>query len=499
MLSFTRAGPAARLRPQRASQSLTVEEHTGGVSGAEGERGAPAYLELSSARGRLTLTAVTLGSGIAILDGSVVNVALKVIGADLGASLAQLQWVVNGYLLALASLVLVGGALGDRWGRRRVYLVGMAWFLLGSVACAVAQTPGQLVAMRFVQGVGAALLTPGALAIIQSSFRQQDRGRAIGTWAGMSGIAAAIGPFVGGWIVDHASWRWIFAINVPLCLAVIALGWRSLPESRSPRAGRFDTAGALLAVLGLGALTVALTDVSTGRPTVVVTTAAVAVVALLAFLLVEHRRRDPLLPLDLFRSRVFSAANAMTLLVYGALGVVFLVLVLQLQVSAGWSALAAGLTSLPLTVALMVLSPWAGGLASRIGPRVPMTVGPLVCAVGLLLLLGVGEGTRWYDVLAGLVVFALGMALLVSPLTTAVLAAAPEENAGIASGINNAVARAGSLLAVAALPAVAGLSGDAYLDPTAMTSGYRVSMIACAVLMAAGGVTSWFGLGRRER
>lgn len=459
---------------------------------------AAAYLELSSTRGRLTLTAVTLGSGIAILDGSIVNVALKVIGSDLDASLAQLQWVVNGYLLALASLVLVGGALGDRWGRRRIYLIGMTWFLLGSVACALAQTPDQLVAMRFVQGVGAALLTPGALAIIQSSFRQEDRGRAIGTWAGLSGIAAAVGPFVGGWVVDHASWRWIFAINVPLCLGVLALGWRSIPESRAPHPGRFDLTGAVLAVVGLGALTVALTDSAAGRPAVVAATAAVAVVALVAFLVVEHRQREPLLPLGLFRSRVFSAANAMTFLVYGALGVVFFVLVLQLQVSAGWSALAAGLTALPLTIALMVLSPWAGGLATRIGPRVPMTFGPLVCALGLLLLLGAGEGTRWYDVLAGLVVFALGMALLVSPLTTAVLAAAPEENAGVASGINNAVARAGSLLAVAALPAVAGLSGDAYLDPVAMTEGYRVSMIACAALMAAGGVTSWFGLGPRE-
>ncbi|GGK78220.1 MFS transporter [Ornithinimicrobium pekingense] len=459
--------------------------------------GAPEHLTLGSARGRVTLTAVTLGSGIAILDGSIVNVALKTIGADLDASLAQLQWVVNGYLLALASLVLVGGALGDRWGRRRVYLVGMGWFLVGSVACALAQSPEQLVTMRFVQGVGAALLTPGALAIIQSSFRAQDRGAAIGTWAGLSGIATAVGPFVGGWIVDYASWRWIFAINVPLCLVVIALAWWAAPESRTPSPGRFDGAGAVLAVVGLGTLTFALTDASTGRPAVVAGTAALAVAALTAFLLVEHRRRSPLLPLGLFRSRVFSAANAMTFLVYGALAVQSLVLVLQLQVSAGWSALAAGLTALPVTAALMLLSTWAGALSSRIGPRLPMTVGPLVCAAGLLLLLGAGQGTRWYDVLPGLVVFALGLALLVSPLTTAVLAAAPEENAGVASGINNAVARAGSLLAVAALPVLAGLSGDSYLDPAAMTSGYRVAIAACAALMAAGGVISWFGLGPR--
>lgn len=467
------------------------------MSGPPPATSAPAPLALASTRGRLTLAAVTLGSGIAILDGSVVNVALKVIGTDLGASMAQLQWVVNGYLLALASLVLVGGALGDRFGRRRVYLVGMGWFLLGSLACALAQTPGQLVAMRLVQGVGAALLTPGALAIIQSSFRQEDRGRAIGTWAGLSGIATAVGPFVGGWIVDHTTWRWIFAINVPLCLVVIALALRAAPESRDPHPRRFDVAGAVLAVVGLGTLTLALTDASTARPVVVIGVGALAVLALGGFLLVEHRLREPLLPLGLFRSRVFSAANAMTFLVYGALGVQSLVLVLQLQVSAGWSALTAGLTALPLTAALMLLSPWAGGLATRIGPRLPMTVGPLGCALGLVLLLGAGEGTSWYDVLPGLVVFALGMALLVSPLTTAVLAAAPDDNAGIASGINNAVARAGSLLAVAALPVVAGLSGDAYLNPAAMTSGYQASMVACAALMAAGGVTSWFGLGPR--
>ncbi|AXH96279.1 MFS transporter [Ornithinimicrobium avium] len=450
-------------------------------------------LAVSSTRGRVTLAAVTIGSGIAILDGSIVNVALKVIGSDLGASLEQLQWVVNGYLLALASLVLVGGALSDRLGRRRIYHVGMGWFLVGSLACALAQNPEQLVTMRFVQGVGGALLTPGALAIIQSSFRPQDRGGAIGTWAGMSGIAAAVGPFVGGWIVDHASWRWVFAINVPLCLVVIILAWWAAPESRAPHSGRFDAAGAGLAVVGLGALTWALTYASDLRTVLVAGPLAVA--ALVGFVVVEHRARDPLMPLGLFRSRVFSAANAMTLLVYGALGVVFFVLVLQLQVSAGWSALAAGLTSVPLTLALMLLSAWAGRLASRIGPRVPMSVGPLVCALGLVLLLGAGAGTRWYDVLAGLVVFSLGMALLVSPLTTAVLAAAPDDHAGVASGINNAVARAGSLLAVAALPVLAGLSGEAYLDPVAMTSGYRASMIACAVLMAAGGVTSWFGLG----
>lgn len=447
-------------------------------------------------RGRLTLTAVTLGSGIAILDGSVVNVALRTIGTELDASLEQLQWIINGYMLALASLVLVGGALGDRLGRRRVYLVGMVWFLVASALCAVAQTPGQLVATRVLQGIGGALLTPGGLAIIQSAFRREDRAAAIGTWAGLSGIAAAIGPFVGGWLVDNGGWRWIFGINIPLCLGVIALTLYATPESRDTEAtGRgFDLLGAGLTVLALGGLTYALTASATMSRPLLVAVSVVAVVAAVGFIVVESRAHTPLVQLSLFADRVFSAANAMTFVVYGALGVVFFILVLQLQVSAGWSALSAGLTGLPVTIALMFLSSRASQLSERIGPRIPMSVGPVVCAVGALLLLPAGRGATWWTVLPGLVVFALGLALLVSPLTSTVLAAAPDRYAGVASGVNNAVARAGSLLAVAALPALVGLSGDDYQDPSAMTSGFRAAMIVCAALLTTGGVVSWFGL-----
>jgi EmrB/QacA subfamily drug resistance transporter len=457
---------------------------------------APGVLDRASTPGRLMLAGITLGSGVAILDGSVVNVALRRIGQDLDASLAQLQWVVNGYLLALASLVLVGGALGDRLGRRRVYLLGVTWFAVASGLCAAAQTPGQLIGLRVLQGVGAALLTPGALALIQASFRPEDRAPAIGVWAGVSGIAAAIGPVVGGWIVDTSSWRWIFAINVPLCLAVVVLTRYAAPESRNPTAsGRFDVAGAVLTVVSLGAATFALTASTEAPVAVVIAAYAVALAAAVGFLVVEWRTAHPLVHLGLFRSRVFSAANAMTLLVYGALGAVSLFTVLQLQ-AAGWTALAAGWSTLPITLALLLFSPRAAAFGMRVGPRIPMTLGPLICAAGTLLLLWVGEDATWLHVLPGMVVFSLGLALLVSPLTAAVLDAAPERFAGVASGVNNAVARAGSLLAVAALPALVGLAGDDYLDLDAMASGFRGAMVWCTGLLAAGGLVSWFGLGR---
>jgi EmrB/QacA subfamily drug resistance transporter len=456
-------------------------------------------LARSSPRGRLMLAGVTLGSGVAILDGSVVNVALRTVGKDLGASLPQLQWIVNGYLLALASLVLVGGALGDRLGRRRVYLVGVTWFLLASAMCALAQTPGQLIGLRVLQGVGAALLTPGALSLIQASFREEDRAPAIGTWAGFSGLAAAIGPLVGGWLVGHGSWRWIFAINVPLCLGVVALTRYAAPESRDRSiTGRFDVLGAGLTVVSLAAATYALTASTEASAGVVAGAWVLAAVAAVAFLVVEQRTASPLVPLRLFRSRVFSAANGMTLLVYGALGGVSLFTVLQLQ-AAGWNALEAGLSGLPITLSLLFLSSRAAALSARIGPRIPMTVGPLVCAVGALMLLAITDEATWLRVLPGMTVFSLGLALLVSPLTAAVLAAAPDRFTGVASGVNNAVARAGSLLAVAALPAMVGLSGDDYLETFAMAQGYRGAMLWCAALLAAGGVVSWFGLGRGER
>ncbi|MFL6154596.1 MAG: MFS transporter [Marmoricola sp.] len=451
-------------------------------------------LALSSARGRWTLATVILGSGIALLDGTVVNIAVRTIGDDLGASLSQVQWVLNGYLLALASLILVGSSLGDRHGRKRVYLIGIGAFGTASILCAFAQTPAQLIGFRVLQGVAGALLTPGALALIQASFRHEDRPAAIGRWAGVTGVAAAIGPFVGGFLVEHAGWRWIFAINIPLCIAVVVLS-RHVPESwdeeeRAP----FDITGAVLGTLSLGLITYLLTSWRELPGWFVAVGTLVALVAGAAFVIAE-RRPGAMAPVELFASRVFTAANLMTFLVYGALGAVLFLLVLQLQVSSGYSALQAGMATLPITVVMLSFSSRAAVLASRTGPRLPMSVGPLLCAAGVTLLAFVGRDAFYPTaVFPGMLLFAIGLTSLVSPLTTAVLAAAPDRHAGVASGINNAVARAGSLLSVAALPALVGLSGEDYQDPSVLTAGFRHGELLCAALLLGGGLVSWYGL-----
>ncbi len=441
------------------------------------------------------LLAAVLGSGMALLDGTVVNIALRSIGDGLGATVAQLQWVVNAYLLALASLILVGGSLGDRLGRRRTFLVGVAWFAVASALCGAAGTPGQLVGARLLQGVGAALLTPGSLAMIQGSFRPADRARVIGRWAGLGGIAAAVGPLLGGWVIEVASWRWIFWLNVPVAALVLLVALRHVPESRDPASARaFDVAGAALGAAGLGGLTFALIQT---RSPYAGPAAGVGAAALLALVVVEHRSAHPLVPLGLFGSRVFSVANAMTLVVYGALGAMTLFLVLQLQVTAGYSPLQAGLATVPLTVVMLVGSSRSGQLASRVGPRLQMSAGPVVCGAGTLLLRDVSARSGyWVDVLPGLVVFSLGLVALVAPLTATVLAAAPDRFAGAASGVNNAVARTGSLLAVAALPALVGIAGADYQDPATLTAGYREAMLVCTVLLVAGGAVSFLGMPR---
>jgi len=425
-----------------------------------------------------------------LLDGTVVNVALRTVGSDLDASLAQLQWISNAYLLTLASLILIGGSLGDRLGRRRVFLVGVVWFAVASALCGLAPNAETLIAARALQGVGGALLAPGSLAIIESGIDPEDRGRAIGAWTGMTSIAAAIGPFVGGALVQYADWRWIFWINAPLAAVTIVVTMIFVPESRSPQEGRYDALGAGLAALSLGGITYWLIEFHSD---LALPALAVGLMAALAFVVVERRTRHPMLPLGLFASRTFSAANAMTLLVYAALGAVLFFLVIDVQTVLGYGALQAGMATLPITVLMLLLASRGGALGTRIGPRIPMTVGPLVMATGVAWLSFVDDGTSyWVGVLPPLCVFALGLALMVAPLTATVLGAAPADRAGVASGVNNAVARAGSLFAVAALPVVVGLSGAEYDDAQAFSSAYQQAMWLCAGLLVTGGIVSWF-------
>ena len=452
-------------------------------------------VELNSARGRWLLAAAVLGTGMAFLDGTVVNVAIRRIGTDLDASLAELQWVVNSYLLALASLILVGGSLGDRLGRRRMFTVGVIWFAIASAACALAPNPEVLIAARAVQGIGAALLTPGSLAMMQGSYRPEDRARAIGLWSGMAGISTVLGPFLGGGLVQTVGWEYIFWINVPIAAAIVVITARHVPESRDPQAARrFDLLGATLGAVGLGAITYALIEAGSRPASTITIVALVGVVAIAAFAW-SQRRPDPMVPPAIFHSRVFNASNVLTLLVYGALGALTFLLVLQLQVVAGYSPLVAGLATLPITILMLLLSGRSAALASRIGPRPQMTLGPILCAGGAVLLVGIdADSSYWIDVLPGMMLFAFGLTCLVAPLTATVLAAAPDRWAGIASGVNNAVARAGSLLAVAALPVAVGLTGDDYDDPVAFNDGYQMAMIVCAVLLVLGGVFGWIGL-----
>jgi EmrB/QacA subfamily drug resistance transporter len=432
---------------------------------------------------------------MAFLDATAVQVALPSIGRDLDATLSGLQWTVTSYTLTLAALILLGGSLGDRYGRRRVFVIGVVWFAAASLLCGLAQSIGQLVAARALQGVGGALLTPGSLALIQSSFRPADRPRAIGLWSSLSGISGLIGPFLGGLQVDTVSWRLVFLINVPFALLIVAVAGRHVPESRDPaHHGRFDYLGAVLGALALGGVTYALIGAGDNMFRAdVVLSAVIGLTAGVAFVVHERRTSDPMLPLRLFADRQFTGANLATLAVYGALGGSGLFLVLQLQNVLGYDATAAGAAMLPTILLITLLSPRAGALAERIGPRLPMTVGPLLVAAGTLLLVGVDGGQSYVvEVLPGSLLQGFGMALVVAPLTATVLGAAPDALAGIASGVNNAVARAAQLLAVAALPVAVGLSGDDYEDPAAFTDGFRAAMVICAVLFAAGGLISWW-------
>ena len=449
-------------------------------------------LRFSSSRGRWVLLATVLGSSMAMLDSTVVNVALPTIGRHLDASLGELQWTVTGYTLSLAGLILLGGSLGDRVGRRRVFLIGVIWFALASALCGAAPDIRILIGARVLEGAGGALLTPGSLAIIQATFAPDDRPRAVGAWAGLGGVASAAGPIVGGWLVEAAGWRWVFLLNLPLAVAVIAVTLRHVPETRDPTArGGFDISGAALAALGLAGITYALigAPVHTNRVGVIVA-GALGIAAAVAFVMVERRRTrhpervEPMLPLDVFASRQFTVINIITFLVYGAFGGLLFLLVLQLQVVSGFSPISAGLALLPVTVITLALSAQSGALAQKIGPRWPITVGLVLLAAGMLLMSRIGPHASYAgDVLPAVVVYGFGLTLTVAPLTATVLASADVRHAGVASGVNNAVARAASLLAVAALPAAVGLDAASYHEPPRFNDGFDRATLACAVIL----------------
>jgi EmrB/QacA subfamily drug resistance transporter len=455
-------------------------------------------IRLASPRGRWVLAAAVLGSSIAFLDSTVVNVALPTIGRELNTSLAGLQWVVTAYTLTLAGLILLGGSLGDRLGRRRVFLIGVVWFALASALCGLSPDIGVLIAARALQGIGGALLTPGSLAIIQATFLPDDRPRAIGAWSGLGGVAAAVGPFVGGWIVGSIGWRWIFLINLPLAAALVAVTVKHVPETKDPTAsGRFDVAGAVLAALALAGITDALIEAPAHGAARAAVTGGLGVAAGAAFVLLERRRgrpgsrTAPMLPLNVFASRQFTAVNVVTFLVYGALGGFLFLFVLELQVVVGFSPLQAGISLLPSTLLLLALSARAGALAQRIGPRWMMTVGSLVTATGLLLATRIGPGASYLaDVLPTVVLFGLGLSATVAPLTATVLASADVRHAGVASGVNNAVARAAGLLAVAGLPLAVGLTTAGFRQPVSLEHGFRAAMVVCAGLMVVAAILS---------
>ena len=462
------------------------------MSSSSGESG----IAYNSGPGRWVLAVAVLGSGMAFLDGTIVNVAVPDIGRDLDASTASIQWILNGYLLTLASLILLGGSLGDRYGRRRIFVAGVVFFTVASLLCALAPTAEMLIGARLLQGIGGALLTPGSLAMIEASFRPADRARAIGAWSGLSGVSTALGPLLGGWLIEAWSWRAAFLINLPLGVFV-ALAARHVPETRdetAPARGRLDWLGAVLTALALGGITYALIEApERGMAGLVAVSAVVGIVATVSFVMTERRSPNPMVPLDMFASRQFTAANLVTFAVYAALGGFFFLFVAFLQISMDYTPIEAGAASLPVTVLMLLFSARSGALAQRIGPRIPLTVGPLIVAAGMLLLTRLGPGDDYIaDVLPAVLVFGVGLTLVVSPVTATVLAAADARHAGVASGINNTVARVGSLLAVAVLPVIGGITGQKFYDPEAMTDGFHIAMVVSAVLAAAGGVIAWF-------
>jgi EmrB/QacA subfamily drug resistance transporter len=455
------------------------------INGAEG-------LRLSTGRGKWVLTATVLGSAMAQLDGSVVGIAQPAIGKDFHATIAGLQWVSVGYLLTLAGLILLSGGLSDRFGRRRLFMIGVIWFAVASLICATAPSIEWLIAARALQGVGGALLTPGSLAILEASFAPGERGRVIGAWSGLGGAATALGPFVGGFLISAISWRLIFLINAPIAAAVIWITIRHVPESRDPEAtGYIDIAGSALTILALVGISFGLIQGTAGSWTspVVVGALVVGFAALITFLIVELHVRAPIVPLDIFRSLQFSATNVETLLIYGMLGGVFFLLPIELQQVSHYTPTLAGASLLPATGLMFLLSSRSGALSARIGPRLQMSVGPLLMALGMALYARIDtSGNYLTEVLPAVLLFGFGLSMLVAPLTATALSSAPPQRTGLASAVNNTVARTGSLLAVACLPALAGITGDSYLHPAVFESGFQRAALIAAVVCAVAGV-----------
>jgi EmrB/QacA subfamily drug resistance transporter len=422
----------------------------------------------------------------------VVGIALPAIGRSFHSEIGILQWVVTGYSITLAAFILLGGALGDRFGRKKIFLVGVIWFAVASACCGIAPNPTSLIVARAVQGVGGALLTPASLAILEASFRRRDRSMAIGAWSGLGGLAAAAGPLVGGYLIAVGSWRWVFYINVPVAIAVLLITSRHVPETKDPNSnGRVDKLGAAAAVVFLASLTYGLLEASSRGWTNPVVLAGLVVAAVTGplFIVVERRVKDPMLPLSVFKSHQFSAANAVTFVVYGALsGALFLVPV-ELQLVVRYTALQSGLALLPITVIMLLFSPRSGRLATRIGPRLQMSLGPIVAGAGLVLLTeATHSGSYFTMVLPAMLVFGAGLAITVAPLTSTAMSAAPAEHAGVASAVNNAVARAAGLIAVTVLPLLAGLTGAAALQPHHFATGFRVALVIAGCTCAAGGL-----------